>query len=333
MSTGSKFLIDAAGKPAKLHIEYQNPDLSIVYITDGTTIWTYLPHEKAYTKVEASAIEEAGNGDEDSGENDNIAINVYSMAVLRYANLDRLPVQPELAGEEVVKTADGKVRCWIIATHESGRAEKIWVDQQRYLVLRSETSFGQDGMATQMKISIKRFDVEAPDATAFAFVPDKRAKLVDELNIPGANPTLVGKPAVDFALKNLDGEPVRLSDFRGKIVVLDFWATWCPPCRHELPTVNKLAEQFKDKGVVFLGINDEGAGTVKSFNKKNNYNFVTLEDKDGKVHRAYRARSIPSVFVIRNDGVVVKHLVGDREENELIAALQAAGLNSSAQKP
>ncbi|MGI9070247.1 MAG: redoxin domain-containing protein [Bryobacteraceae bacterium] len=283
MSTGAKFLIEAAEKTTKLHIEYQNPSFSIVLITDGSTIWTYMPHDKAYTKVQASAIADTGDEGEDGSHNDNIALSVYSMAVRRYASLDKSPSRSELAGEEVIKTADGRVRCWILQTNVSGHTENLWVDQQRYLVLRAESTFEQEGIATHMKISIKRFDVEPPALTAFTFVPDKPAKLVDELNIPGSNPTFVGKFAADFGLKNLDGEPVRLSDFRGKIVVLNFWATWCPPCRDELPTFNKLAKQFKDKDVVFLGINDEGAGTVKSFNKKNNYTFVTLEDKNDKV--------------------------------------------------
>jgi peroxiredoxin len=325
MSTGTKFLIEAADKTTKLHIEYQNPSFSIVWITDGSTIWTYMPHDKAYTKVQASAIADTGDQGEDGSQNDNIAMSVYSMAVRRYASLDKNPSRSELAGEEIIKTADGRVRCWILQTNVSGHMEKLWVDQQRYLVLRAESTFDQEGIATHMKISIKRFDVEPPAPTAFTFVPDKHAKLVDELNVPGSNPTFVGKPAADFALKNLDGEPVHLSELRGKIVVLNFWATWCPPCRDELPTFNKLAEQFKDKDVVFLGINDEGAGTVKSFNKKNNYTFVTLEDKNDKVHQAYRATAIPSVFVIRKDGIIAKHLVGSRGEDEFIAALQTAG--------
>jgi peroxiredoxin/outer membrane lipoprotein-sorting protein len=326
ISTTVKFLIEAADRASKLHIEYQNSSFSIVLITDGSTIWTYMPHDKAYTKVQASAIPDMGNEGDDGAQDDNLAMSVYSMAVRRYATLDKVPSQPELAGEEAIKTGDGKVPCWIIKIHVSGRTEKLWVDQQRYLVLRAESNFEQEGTVTRMKIFVKRFDVETPAPTAFTFVPDKRAKLVDELDIPGSNPRFIGKPAADFALKNLDGEPVRLSEFRGKIIVLNFWATWCPPCREELPTFNKLAEQFKDKNVVFLGINDEGAGTVKSFNKKNNYTFVTLEDKNDKVHQAYRATAIPSVFVIRKDGIIATHFVGSRGEDEFMAALQAAGL-------
>jgi peroxiredoxin len=159
----------------------------------------------------------------------------------------------------------------------------------------------------------------------FTFNPPANARPVDELNLPG-RPAFIGRPATEFTLKNVDGEPVSLSAFRGKIVVLDFWATWCPPCRRELPTIDKLASELRDKDVIFLGINDEGAATVKSFNKKHEYTFTTLEDTHGKVHHAYDARAIPSVFVIGRDGIIKKHFVGSREEPELLAAIQAAGL-------
>ncbi len=326
-TTGGKFLIEADGAPPKLHLEYQTPDASLVFITNGSTIWTYAPREKVYTKVDGAQT--AGQGDDqddDADRNDNLALTAYSLAVQRYSNLDKFASQPQLAGEDWVKTSEGKSRCWVIRAAVSGHIESFWVDQQRYLVLRSEANFEQSGTRVRMKFSIKRFETEPPSPDEFTFIPGKHAKLVDELNIPGSKASLIGKPAIDFALKSLDGESVRLSELRGKIVILDFWATWCGPCRSELPTVNKLAERFKDKDVVFLGINDEGAGTVKSFNKKYNYTLTTLEDKEDKVYRAYRANAIPSVFVIGKDGTVRRHFVGAREESEFIAALHQAGV-------
>jgi peroxiredoxin len=137
---------------------------------------------------------------------------------------------------------------------------------------------------------------------------------------------LVGKSAADFTLKDLQGQKVSLSDFQGKIVLLDFWATWCPPCREELPSIDKLYRTYKDKDLAVLGINDEDSGTVKSFLKKNDYSLPTLVDSKRSVHRIYGARAIPTVVVIDRKGVIVAHFVGSRPETELVAALKTAGL-------
>lgn len=316
----SKFRIEAADTGKKLHIEYQNARFSITVISTGSTIWTYIPQEKAYTKVEA-ATTTRDEGD-DADDDDNIAMKIYRVAVQRYASLSGNTSDSTLSAEQQIKTAEGKIRCWVVTVKRSDRPEKLWIDEERFLVLRDQAVDG----ANTITLSIKRFDTVPPDESAFVFDPAKKVKLVDELDIPGSPPKFTGKPAADFALKNLDGDQVRLSDFRGKIVVLSFWATWCPPCRQELPTINKLAAQLRTDNVVFLGINDEGAGTVKGFNKKHNYTFTTLEDPNDKVYRAYRATSIPAVFVIGKDGMIVKHFVGAREEDELISAIHAAGL-------
>jgi peroxiredoxin len=83
---------------------------------------------------------------------------------------------------------------------------------------------------------------------------------------------------------------------------------------------------LKEKNVVVLGVNDEGASTVRAFFKKTEHGLATLEDTGRKVHRTYHADAIPTVFVIGTDGVIVRHLVGGREKSELMAALREAGL-------
>ncbi|HEX3684392.1 MAG TPA: redoxin domain-containing protein [Bryobacteraceae bacterium] len=320
--TSGKFRIEAVQKSRKLHVEYDGPGGAMTIISNGSTTWTYLPREKAYAKVDAVASD--ADPEEEQAGADNSAMSMYQLVVRTYAGLDKLGPQTELGRDQEVKTADGKIRCWVLVTKDGNRTEKNWVDQQRYLVLRSDIEIPTLSTPARIAFSLKRFDTGAPGEDEFTFDPPNNVRLVDELALPG-RPAFVGKPAADFVLRNLDGETMRLSDLRGKIVVLDFWATWCPPCRHELPTINKLAEQLRDKDVVFLGINDEGAATVKSFNKKHEYTFTTLEDTNRKVHRAYQASAIPSVFVIGRDGVIRKHFVGSREEPELLAAISAAG--------
>jgi peroxiredoxin/outer membrane lipoprotein-sorting protein len=324
--TTAKFLIEVADKGAKQRLEYKGTNLAIDSITNGSTIWTYVPAEKTYTQVEAVAEEDSDDPEQtaETSKSDNSAQGVYSLVVRRYAEFDKLAKLTTIDGEQQLKIDGGKVACWVLITKYPDREEKTWVAQDSALVLRSEAKIKAKDLTAEIKIAVKRFELEPPRPDQFVFTPGKKDKLVDELNIPGAAPIFVGKPAKDFALKSVDGANVRLSEFRGKIVVLDFWATWCPPCRQELPTINKLSAKLKASDVVFFGINNEGAGTVRKFNEKNDYTFPTLEDPGRKVASAYGARAIPNVFVIGKDGVIVKHFIGSRDESALMAGIQEA---------
>ncbi|HKT11264.1 MAG TPA: TlpA disulfide reductase family protein, partial [Terriglobia bacterium] len=90
--------------------------------------------------------------------------------------------------------------------------------------------------------------------------------------------SIIGSAAADFALRDIEGHQVRLSDFRGKFVLLAFWATWCPPCKEELPTLQKLYEQYQDKGLVVLAVDDEEPATIKAFLSTNHYSFPAVVD-------------------------------------------------------
>ncbi len=115
----------------------------------------------------------------------------------------------------------------------------------------------------------------------------------------------------DFKLKDLDGKTVALSDFRGKVVFIDFFATWCPPCRQSIPAVEDLHNKYKDNpNVVFLGINvGEDEQKVKDFAKESGITYkVLLGDKN--VMASYKIRSIPSFFVIDARGNISNKHVG-----------------------
>jgi len=313
----SKFLIESDAKAQKLRVE--TPGLWVV--SNGSSIWTYMPEQKKYSKVDA-ATDQAS--DQEEANSNDAALAMYRLVARAFASIDQRAAKTEMDREQDVKTADGKIRCWVMVSQFPDRTEKIWVDEERYLVLKSDVDLSKShGETARVAFSIKRFDVRTPSDADFAFTPHSKDVLVDELDLPG-QPAFVGRPAMDFELKDLDGQSARLSEMRGKVVVLDFWATWCGPCREELPTIDKLANRLKGQNVVFLGVNDEGASTVKSFNKKHNYSFTTLEDTHDKVHAAYRANAIPSVFVIAKDGTIVKHFVGGRSEEELLAAIHTA---------
>ena len=121
-----------------------------------------------------------------------------------------------------------------------------------------------------------------------------------------------------WQLKDMDGKPVKLADFKGKVVILDFWATWCPPCRKEIPGFIALQKKYAGKGVSVVGVSlDEGgAAAVKSFVKQNGMNYpVVLGDQ--QIAMAYGGiTSIPTTFVIDKDGNVAAVHEGYTEQGE-----------------
>lgn len=117
--------------------------------------------------------------------------------------------------------------------------------------------------------------------------------------------------APDFSLSDASGNKIKLSDFRGKVVMLEFWATWCPPCIESIPAMKTVHEKYKDKGFVLLGISvDRGnnaATKVSSFIKENGVSYPVFLD-DGNLSSTYDANSIPMSFIIDKNGhIAVRH--------------------------
>jgi peroxiredoxin len=105
---------------------------------------------------------------------------------------------------------------------------------------------------------------------------------------------------------------------KGKVVLVDFWATWCPPCREELPIIEKLHKEFKDKNLVVLGISDEDKETIENFLKNNRLTFPILLDEKGKVGKSYKVVAIPRLLLIDKTGRIRKDILGYNPKNEEI---------------
>jgi peroxiredoxin len=121
-----------------------------------------------------------------------------------------------------------------------------------------------------------------------------------------------GGPPPSFVLKGLDGASHRLSDYRGKVVLINFWATWCGPCRDEMPSIQDLSNQLKGKPFVVLAINlDEPESRIRKFLTQMKVDLPILLDPDRKVAREWDARILPASFVIGPDGRIRYSLVGE----------------------
>jgi len=117
--------------------------------------------------------------------------------------------------------------------------------------------------------------------------------------------------ALDFKLVDLNGKEVSLSDFKGKKVFLNFWASWCPPCISEMPDIEKLYTETKDSDLVILAVNlGEDKATVKAFSDTNKYNFKILLDTDQSVGKQYNISAIPTSYFIDKEGNIVSTVKG-----------------------
>ncbi|MFQ3675912.1 MAG: TlpA disulfide reductase family protein [Endomicrobiia bacterium] len=115
------------------------------------------------------------------------------------------------------------------------------------------------------------------------------------------------KKYTDFTLQNLKGENVKLSDLVGeKVILLNFWTTWCPYCVREIPELKKYYSEYKEKGLEILAINiQEAPNQVKNFVSKRNIDYPILLDRDGSVAQQYGVRGIPTNYLISKDGVII----------------------------
>ena len=116
---------------------------------------------------------------------------------------------------------------------------------------------------------------------------------------------MVGQAAPDITLKDVDGHQFFLKDLRGKTVFVNFWATWCEPCRKEMPQIQALQEKFKDQGLVVVGLNySESAETAKNYFSQEKYTLRNLLDPTSETFNRYGAGGIPKVVLIDKDGIV-----------------------------
>lgn len=130
----------------------------------------------------------------------------------------------------------------------------------------------------------------------------------------------------DFKIIDPYNNNHKLFDYKGKVILLNLWATWCPPCRQEMPFMQKLYEDYKNKNFIIVAVSGESMETVNNFLSKNKYDFPIFIDDDNQLNRTYGTGSIPTTYLIDKNGFMIAQFVGGREWNgpsakELIDAL------------
>ncbi len=169
--------------------------------------------------------------------------------------------------------------------------------------------------------------------------PKEDKKLLPQDILKGTNSIVVDKPIEDFVAVDLNGKKIKLSDFQGKIVFLNFWGTWCPPCRAEMPAMEEFYNEYKDKDVVILVVSSttvelqggKDAKTaeknVRSFIEENGYTFPVILDKENKGWAIYRQSGVPTNYIIDKKGMVrylkIGGFSGKEEMERFVQAIEA----------
>jgi cytochrome c biogenesis protein CcmG, thiol:disulfide interchange protein DsbE len=330
-------LIMAEDKPGKFRFESKHPMVGSMQVSDGKTTWEYAAMRHQYTQ------KPAGSGKDVTDDSPMMPVNY----VKQYQQLMEKAASARFLREETLSLEDKEVKCAVVevefkddpAAKQKPEASPhtLWIDKERALVLQEMWDSKGDfmGVATQTRTTVvyKSIHIGSPaSAGLFSFTTPLNAKQVDELALPGASAkraALASKSRAEFTLSTLDGKKVSLNDFKGKPVLLDFWATWCVSCRESTPLIEKIGSTFSGKGLVTMAVDyGEEASVVKSYLAHNPSSLTNLVDPDNTVAALYHVSSIPQFILISKEGKLVCQSdgFGDDTEALLRAALKAEGL-------
>ena len=286
--------------PNKLRVEFDRPGESSLLIDDGVSQWTVYPIANEYkTRPQAQGP-------------------IPSGPLSGYGLLDNIRGDPKIVGSEDVQNAGCSM---VRITMDHGVTEQLWIDNKTHLVRKDILDEGKS--RNEIVFTVARLDVAAMPEN-FTYDPVRtNAKNRTEL-AQAAPATLVGKPAPDFSLRDLDGRRVDLRTLRGKPVLLDFWATWCGYCREALPSVELLHRGLKDKLAVF-GINNEEPELAREYLQTYGYTLPTLVDSEDQAVNLYHLNGWPATVLIDRDGNVAFYAEGFESE-QLRDALRAVGV-------
>jgi thiol-disulfide isomerase/thioredoxin len=317
-----------------------------VLISDGVRQWAYLPERSVYTQVPVLSKEAEKKL---VHQQDELAASNAKWIVARLGLLASNLKSAELMPEEVISIGGKSVACFVVRFADDkdnfktrkadlDRESTIWIDKsQRVIVKKVErsqplttlNSSGQVRSTTEIVVTypVVELDREQP-ASSFTFVPPGDAQLVEAFSNPFDPRTrseLIGKPAAELQLKSKDGATTTLSSLRGKPVFLDFWATWCGPCKGMVPDLVKLYDETAPKGLVWIGIdNDENPEAAEKFISQEHIPWRNYHDLDGAMGATFQRNSIPLGILIDAQGTIRFYAAG-YESKDLQSAISKLG--------
>jgi len=314
---------DAAGR---VRFETIHPMGSYAVAFDGKTAWFVAQDFRAFVQkpIPGPLLEARG-----FGLLADAALSTLGAAMKYPERIEENLIRAQQIGTETFQLAGKPVECVIVkadyappkgATGVESWTRTLWIDSRSYVILKEESVsrgklFPTRPFTEAQSKSLRTYrvvSIDKPVPDTLTYTPPVDFREMDKLDRPRPGSDLIGQPAPDLSLPALTGETVRLADLRGKVVLLDFWATWCEPCRKQLPVIAKLHQTTKEQDMVIFGVNDdESPGTASKYLAEQGYNWPSLFDGKQKDARTkFKVDGIPTLVLIDRDGKIVDYQSG-----------------------
>jgi peroxiredoxin/outer membrane lipoprotein-sorting protein len=307
-------IVAAGAGTGKFRWEVLGPGPRDLRISDGRRLWDYRADTGQYMTADTGA----------------------STPLTSLQRIDQNVTGASIAREETLRIAGKPVDCYVIHVErrewpegfDPGTRFAMYRIDKKSFVVHKQVEYSDQSAHTMLYTFLKWNEAVPEDL--FAFQPPAGSKPVATFDAHGVishdeATQVTGTQAPDFSLKDLDGRSVDLRSLAGKTVVVDFWATWCPPCREEMPHLEQLHRQLREKGLVVLGLDiGEDADTVREFALKNDYTFPLLLGAEPDVTARYHVDGYPTVFVIDRAGKIAARFGGSAQEGDLRTAVEKA---------
>jgi peroxiredoxin/outer membrane lipoprotein-sorting protein len=320
-SVSEQRLTETGGGPGKYRVEDDDPH-GTLRVADGRTEWTLNRESNEYTKI--AIAPEAATPTTGLQEIDQ---HVTDAGIARE---DLFVVNGKAVPVYVVEVARDR---WPAGTIPGAQFAMYRIDEKTFVVYKAAI-YDADQNAQIFLYSIVKWNQAVP-RTLFSFTPPKSASAEAAAAAPAqATPkaapdttatTLIGTAAPDFTLQDTSGNAVNLTELRGKVVIVDFWASWCPPCRAQMPELEKMHRELADQGLVTLGLDvGEDPQHVAQFAKQQGYTFTLLLGAEPDITEKYFVDGYPTTFLIDRQGRIAFRTMGGETPDKLRAAVETA---------